>query len=39
MFNSSIFVKKMWALKNWCVTKVAHCIFNSTSLLIYQAIS
>ena len=29
MFNSSIFVKKMWALKKWCVTKVAHCIIDS----------
>ena len=26
MFDSSIFVKKIWALKKWCVTKVAHCI-------------
>ena len=26
MFDSSIFVKKMWALKRWCVTKVAHCM-------------
>ena len=26
MFDSSVFVKKMWALKKWCVTKVAHCI-------------
>ena len=26
MFDTSIFVKKIWALKKWCVTKVAHCI-------------
>ena len=26
MFDSNIFVKNMWALKKWCVTKVAHCI-------------
>ena len=26
MFDSSIFVKKIWVLKKWCVTKVAHCI-------------
>ena len=26
MFDSSIFVKKIWALKKWCVAKVAHCI-------------
>ena len=26
MFDSSVFVKKIWALKKWCVTKVAHCI-------------
>ena len=26
MFDSSIFVKKIWALKKWCITKVAHCI-------------
>ena len=25
MFDSSIFFKKIWALKKWCVTKVAHC--------------
>ena len=25
MFDSSILVKKMWTLKRWCVTKVAHC--------------
>ena len=25
MFDSSIFVKKMWGLKKWCVTKVALC--------------
>ena len=28
MFDSSIFVKKMWALKRWCVTKVAHCMLH-----------
>ena len=28
MFDISVFVK-MWALKRWCVTKVAHCIFQS----------
>ena len=26
MFDSSIFVQKILALKKWCVTKVAHCI-------------
>ena len=25
MFDSSIYVKKMWGLKKWYVTKVAHC--------------
>ena len=30
MFDSSIFVKKMWALKKWCVTKVAHCMLSRT---------
>ena len=27
MFNSSIFFQKIWALKEWCITKVAHCMF------------
>ena len=26
MFDSSIFCHKIWALKKWCVTKVAHCM-------------
>ena len=31
MFDSSMFIKKMWALKKWCVTKVAHCMASPCS--------
>ena len=31
MFDSSMFIKKMWALKKWCVTEVAHCMASPCS--------
>ena len=31
------FCQKMWALKKWCVTKVAHCIVNQCDSRTIQA--
>ena len=30
MLDPIIFCEKMWALKKWCVTKVAHCTTKKT---------